>query len=141
MDEAQVVGGIILKARQNAAVVLEPGKQVLNLPAAAISAQGPSILRGRPGPVAFMRRNHLNAQGRQAPVQRITVIGAVPNQAVGLGDGETPGERGRDQGDFMGRSRGRVDGGGRPWRSATAMSFVPLPRLVAPTSHPFFLPR
>ena len=83
MDEAQVVGGIILKAGQNAAVVLEPGKQALHLPAAAIPAQGPAILCGRSGPVAFMRRNHLNAQGSQTPVQRITVIGAVPNQAVG----------------------------------------------------------
>ena len=49
----------------------------------------------------------------QTPLQllvRITVIGSVPNQSVGLGGGETPGKSGGDQGDFMGRSRGRVDG-------------------------------
>ena len=110
MDEAQIIGGVVLRARQDPAVVLEPGKQALDLPAAAIAPQGSPILSGRPGTVAFMRRNHLNATGGKALVQRITVIGAVPNQAVGLGGGETPGESGEDQGDLLWCSRRRVDG-------------------------------
>ena len=105
MDEAQIVMGIILKARQDAAVVLQPGKQALDLPAAAVAPQGAPILRRRPGPVAFMRGDHLNAKSREALVQRITVIRPVPNQPVGLGGGEPLRERGVDQGDFMGCSR------------------------------------
>ena len=67
MDEAQRVGGLILKAGQDTAIVLQSGKQAPDF---------------RP----------------------------VPNQAVGLGGGEPPGESGRDQGDFIRCSRGRVDG-------------------------------
>ena len=110
MDEAQIVGGMILKARQDPAVVLQPGKQALDFPPAAIPAQGSSILGRRPFAVALMRGDHLNAKGRKAPVQRITVIRPISNQPVGPSGGETPGESGVDQGDFMRCSRCRVDG-------------------------------
>ena len=63
---------MILKAGQDTAVVLEPGKQAFDLPAAAIATQGPPILSGRPGTIAY-----LNAKSGKASVQRLPVIGAV----------------------------------------------------------------
>ena len=114
---------------------MQPGKQALDLPATAIAPQGAPVLRRRPSPVAFMRSDHLNAQSREVLGQRSTVIGAVPNQPVGQSGGEPLRESGVDQGDFMGCSRRRVDG---DRKTMTALSCVPLPRLVAPTSRPFF---
>ena len=126
MDEAQIVGGMILKAGQDAAVILEPSKQALDFPAAAIPAQGPPILGRRPFAAAFMRGDQLNAQGSKATVQRLTVIGAVPNQAVGLSGSEPLGESCVDQGDFMWRSRCRVDGDRKTMAVCHRHEFRPL---------------
>ena len=110
MDEAQVILGMIFKASQNAAVVVQPRKQTLDLPAAPIAAQGPAILRRWALTIPLVRRNQFKAAQGQAVIQRVAVIGPVANQALGP-DGEKTPEKSRvDQGDFMRCSRRRVDG-------------------------------
>ena len=83
MDEAEVVVSIILKARQDAAIVLQPGKQAFNLLAAAIAPQGVPILGWRPLPITLVGGDEFDAFKSQPLIQRITVIGPIPNQAPG----------------------------------------------------------
>ena len=96
MDEAQIVGGLILKAGQDRARVLQPGKQAPDF---------------RPTPIKRWGHAPVSRRARVAGT-RVTSYGAA--EAVWAATG-------------------------RPWRSATATSFVPLPRLVAPPSV-FFAP-
>jgi hypothetical protein len=45
LEEAEEVLGVALVAGDEAAEVLEPGEEALDLPALAIAAQGPAVLR------------------------------------------------------------------------------------------------
>ena len=65
------------------AVILEPGKQPLHLPAFLITPQDTTILGGGLFPIAFMRSNQINvAFIGQLLVQFITVISFVANDFV-----------------------------------------------------------
>ena len=48
-----------------------------------------------------MRRDQFNALGREFLIERITVVGAIPNKSSGSSHGEGFSERRLDKGDFM----------------------------------------
>src|SRR5262245_14199994 len=59
-------------------------------------------------------------------VETITVVGAVADQSVGQLFEEARGERGVDEGDFMRRSAGHVDGERKTMAVANRHDFAPL---------------
>jgi hypothetical protein len=82
VNEAEVVLGVVLKAGRHAAEVLEPREESFDLPAAAVAAQGPPVLRRRPPPVTAVRGDHLDACSGQLGVERVRVISLVADQSL-----------------------------------------------------------
>jgi hypothetical protein len=84
-----------------------------------------------------VRSYHLDALLGQRLIQRVAVISFIPNQPLGLIRGKGP----RVSWTRV-TSCGEADAAwtetARPEPSATAMSFVPLPRLVFPTPSPLY---
>ncbi len=133
---------MIFVAHHNSPEVLQPRKQAFDFPATFVTTQFSAVLRLRLFPIGFMRRNHLNVEFRQLCIERVRIIRLVANHLLRSLIGEPLANSFADK--FDGRS-GEAElvwtARGRPKRSATAMSFVPLPRLVAPTPKPLFSPR
>jgi hypothetical protein len=96
-----------LIAHDEAAKMLHPGEGPLHNPSAAIAAQFPTVLMGRPGVVPPRRNDRLNAPPGQAGAQWIPVIAPIRNQAVGPLAGP-PGFAGPADG---GRLEGRFSAG------------------------------
>ena len=101
---------MVLKAGQNTAVVLQPGKQAFDFPPPAVAAQRAASLGRGLFTVPLMGSDKFNATGGQPSIQGIAVIRAVSNQAVGPLGGQALCESRVDQGDFMRCSSRRVDG-------------------------------
>src|ERR1051325_9317903 len=99
-----------VEAHSDAAKVLKPGEQPLDLPAALVAPQLPSVLRPRLLPVRLVRRDQLDASFSQLLVQRAGVVSLVADQSFGSLSGKNLSESLSDKGDFMRRSRRRVDG-------------------------------
>jgi hypothetical protein len=110
MDESQVVRIMIFVTHQNPSEVLQPRKQPLNLPSPLVAAQLPPILRFRFLTIALMRCNHLDFNRCQVRIQRVRVIRLIANQPFRFLIGEALDKSFSDKGDFMRRSRLRVDG-------------------------------
>jgi len=82
VDKALEVLGVVLVAHNQSAEVKKPSEESLNLPAPNVAAQRPSILSR--STLGSVRRNHFGAIIlHQGLIQPITVIGLVPNQALG----------------------------------------------------------
>lgn len=81
--------------------VVQPSEQPLDLPAPAIAAKWPSILRDvAPGTAVW--RDELDASFRaQSRIEGIGVVRAVPDQALGRADGGEGVEGRFDEGDFI----------------------------------------
>ena len=62
---------------------IEPCEKAFNFPTAAIPSQRATILRCFAFSVAPMRRNHLNPLSSKGVIERITVIGTIPNNSPG----------------------------------------------------------
>ena len=110
MDEAKVVVIVILITHQNPPEVLQPREQPLDFPAPAVAPQLAPVLRLGFLPVLLVRRNHLDGYARQLRIQRIRIIGFIANQAFRLVIGKALDDSSSHKGDFMRRSRRRVDG-------------------------------
>ncbi len=95
---------------QHALVFVQPREQALDLPPSAIAPECPGILRYGLDTVAFVRCNQFNALGSKSEIERITVVGAIPDKSSGSSHGEGFIEGSLDKGDFMWRSRSRVHG-------------------------------
>ena len=83
-DEADEVLDVPLVPQIDAAVVLQPREQALDLPASSVSAKHPTVLRLGSLPVLAVRRDHLDLPLLAEPrVERVAVISAVANKAIG----------------------------------------------------------
>ncbi len=89
---------------------IEPCEKAFNFPTAAIAQQRTTVLRYFTLPVAPVWCNHLNPLGSKGAVERITVIGPIPNNSSGLSHGDNFIEGSLDKGDFMRAGRIRVHG-------------------------------
>ena len=80
MNEAEVVLGVVLVPGEDASEILQPCVEPLHLPAAAVAAKNPAILRGGLFPSPAMRRDHLDALLCESRIQRIAVVRFVADQ-------------------------------------------------------------
>ena len=89
---------------QNTPVVLQPGKEPLDLPTSLVASQGSAILCPRPLAIPAVRRDQLDTSRSHAAIQRIAVIRSVADQPLRQW-GHKPGRQCHfDQRDFMRRS-------------------------------------
>lgn len=118
---------------------IEPSKKAFNFPAAVIAPQGTAILSCFALSIAPVWCNHLNPLGSKGVIERITVIGTIPNNSSGLSHGDNFIEGSLDKCDFMRASRIRVQG---EWKTRSVCNNHEL-RTFAPLglshfSSPFF---
>jgi hypothetical protein len=139
MHEAKIIFRVVVEARCDAAEVLEPCVQALDLPAAAVAAQNSTVLRWRSHAIRLVRRDHLDALCGKFPVKRVGVIGAVADQPSWSLTGETRRKSVSDKGDFVRRSTRRVGGERKTIKVChhhEFRAFAPLSRTNSPP--PFF---
>jgi len=97
-------------ARQDAAKVLQPGKEPLDLPAALVATQCPTVLRGGADSIGSVRRDQLDSLLLKLGIKFIAVVGFIPDQSFRDIGNKPVFNSIRDKGDFMWRSRCNVYG-------------------------------
>lgn len=83
MQKAAVIGGAPLIPSDESTRVLEPGKEPFDFPAPLIAAQRAPIL-GEVDPIRAMGGNQFDAAGGEGLVERVAVIGGVPDEPLGI---------------------------------------------------------
>ena len=97
-------------SHQSSFECIEPCKESLHFPAAAITPECASILSSRSFAVGLVRSYHLNTLSFERFIKRIAVIGTIPDNSSGSSQRESFIEGSLDKGDFMWASRSRVHG-------------------------------
>src|SRR5678815_2482982 len=120
-------------------VFVKPSEQAFNLPTPTVTPECSTVLRHGLNAIALVWCDQFNALGRKALIERIAVVGKIPNKSSGSSQGEGLIEGSLDKGDFMWRSRSRVHG---EWKTCSVRNNHEL-RTFAPLglSHaaaPFF---
>ncbi len=111
LKHAEEVGFLMFPAADQSAEVVEPSEEALDFPAAAVAAQFATVLGVFPAAIVLVWRDKPNAMFlQQALVERIAVVGAVADHALGLGSRETLRDGGFDEFGFMRRSAGHAAG-------------------------------
>lgn len=109
MKERQEVLGEAVPPDHEAAIVVEPREEALDLPAARVAAQRPAVLCD--AALRPVRRNHLDPHGvAQMDIEAVAIVGLVADQSIGPVREEAVLARRVDEPDFGRRSRGHVDG-------------------------------
>jgi hypothetical protein len=101
---------MVFVADQYASEILQPGEESLHFPAAFVPPQRAAILRLRFLAVGPMWGNQLDPLLGQALIERVAIVGFVPNEMLWLSIDHTRGESWLNKGDFMRRSSLNVDG-------------------------------
>ena len=83
---------------------IEPSEKALDFPTVAITQQRQGSLGCFSFAVPPMRRNQFNPLGSKGVIERITVIGTIPNNSSGLSQGDSFIEGSLDKGDFTSTS-------------------------------------
>jgi len=144
MKPSEIVFSDTVITNQHSTIVLQPGVQSFDLPTALVSSQLAAILRSWLHSVRLMRSDQFNAFRSQSFIQRIAIVSFVSDQPLWSCQDKSRCESCFHKGDFIplralcGAAGAMWMAIGRPERSATAMTFVPLPRLVFPTARPLF---
>ena len=111
MEHCKEVFSMVFPASNEAPRVVQPGKESLDLPAAAIAAQGAAILGRRVHAAHVVGRNQFDAVVvAQLPIQSFAIVGPVPDHFRGDFREESLLECGFDEFRFMRRSAGDADG-------------------------------
>jgi hypothetical protein len=110
MNECDVMLDAAVPTGNHAFELVEPGECPLDLPSSFVSTQRATVLTGRLDPVLAVWRNQFNAALCQLLIERITVVGAIPNKSSGPSHRDSFIEGSFDKGDFMWASRSRVHG-------------------------------
>ena len=140
LDHREEIFRVIFPAHDDAAKIMEPSEKALNLPTAAIAAQGATVLGGWLAAVPAVRRDQMHTQGvAQALVQRITVISFVADQSRGNFWEESLLEGGFDEDRFIWSSAGQVHGDRKTIAVCNCHDFAAFPAFCrADTRAPFF---
>ena len=99
-----------VKAHRDSTEVLQPCEEPLNLPSSLAAPKRSAILRLSFLTIRLVRRDHLDASPGQRFIQRVGVIRFVTDQSFRSLSGKNLSESFCVKGDFMRRSRRRVDG-------------------------------
>ena len=110
MNKAEIVLVEVIKSHRDAAEVLQPSEQPLDLPSSLVAPEHSPILRRRFYSIRLVRRYHLDALSLKFLIQRIRVIRSIAYESRGLLVGKNFSESFCDKSDFMRRSRRRVYG-------------------------------
>ena len=123
-----------IPAGDDALVFVQPREQAFDLPTSPVAPECALILCFGSNTIAFVWGDQFNALGSKALIERITVVGAIPNKSLGSSHREGLIEGSLDKGDFMWRSRSRVQG---EWKTCSVRNNHEL-RTLAPLglSHP-----
>ncbi len=170
LEHSEKIGFVIFPAADQSAEIVEPGKEALDFPAPAVTAQFAAVLGTLAAAVVLVGRDEPDAVFLpEALIERIAVVGAVADHSFWFGSREALGDSGFDEFRFMRRARSPIirfglarvkrwatvastsfvscgealvtqQATGRPWRSAIAMILLPFPRRVGPTAGPLFSP-
>jgi hypothetical protein len=101
---------IVFPASQYPPVLVQPCKQAFDLPPSLIPSEFSAILCRRPDAIAPVRRDQLNVIDGEFCIERITVVGAIPDKSSRQSKGDGLIDGSFDKGDFMWASRSRVQG-------------------------------
>lgn len=83
LDKAEIVDELVLVTYQDAAVVLQPGKESFDLPATLVASEFASILRLGFLAIAPVGCDEFDlALGKQPLVERVRVIGFVTDEPL-----------------------------------------------------------
>lgn len=82
MHKSEEIFDVVFPSRDQSAVVLHPGKDALDLPAAAIATQRTAVLSLSLA-IDAVGRDHLDAVFAHLPVQRVRDVGLVADQSRG----------------------------------------------------------
>jgi len=139
MDKGVEMIDQTIPAGDHTFIFIQPREQAFDLPSSAVTSERPLVLCLGSDAVTFVRCDQLNALGSKPAIERITVVGAIPNKSSGSSHGEGLIEGSLDKGDFMWRSTSRVHG---EWKTCSVRNNHEL-RTLAPLglSHakaPFF---
>jgi len=111
MDHSEEVLSVVFPARDEPSRVVQPGKESLDLPAAAVAAQRTTVLRGGIHAAHVVGSDQLDAVAvAQLLIQSLTVVGPVADHFRRNFREEALLERGFDELRFMRRSAGDADG-------------------------------
>src|SRR5216683_3803238 len=111
MEHTEEVGLVIFPTVDESAEVVEPSKEPLDFPAAAVTAQFAAVLSVFPTTVVLVGRDEPDAMlSPETLVQRIAVVGAVADHSFWLGTCEALFDGGFDKFRFMRRSAGEAAG-------------------------------
>ena len=102
---------VIFPANDDATKIMKPGEQALDFPATPVTTQDAAVLRRGFASGGTVRSNQLHTEAlANLHVQRIAVVSAVADHALGSFGKEALFERGFDELCFMRRSAGHVHG-------------------------------
>jgi hypothetical protein len=110
MNEACESLVVILPTGQNPPELVQPCEQTLDLPSPFVSTQRTTILSRRSDTSFPVRGDYLNPVGGELFIERITVVGTIPDKSLGQSHGDNLIDGSFDKGDFMWASRIRVHG-------------------------------
>ena len=111
LKHAEEISFVVFPAADQSAEVVEPGKEPLDFPAAAVTAQFAAILSAFAAANVFMGRDESNVVfSPQAVVQRVAVVGTVTDHSFRFGARETLLDGGLNELRFMRRSAGDAAG-------------------------------
>ena len=100
VQETREIGRAPLVAGDESARVLEPGEESLDSPAAFVAPERAAVL-GQIDAIASMRSNQLDVVRGEGPVERVAVIGRVPDEPRGVVREEAGIQRRFDERDFV----------------------------------------
>src|ERR1700704_2813493 len=107
LEHAEEIGFVIFPAADESAEIVEPGKEALDFPAPAVTAQFAAVLGTLAAAVVLVGRDEPDAVFvPEALIERIAGVGAVADHSFWFGAREALGDSGFDELGFMRRSAG-----------------------------------
>ena len=111
LEHSEEIALVIFPAADEPAEIVEPGKEALDFPAAAVTAQFAAVLGTLAAAVVLVGRDEPDAVFLpEALIERIAVVGAVADHSFWFGSCEALGDSGFDEFRFMRRSAGDAAG-------------------------------
>lgn len=129
--------GLVFVTSDQAAEILQPTDRTFDFPAFAISPKLATILGRRPGAIAAVRADEINASPLQSGPQGVAVSGEVINQARRIATKNFVRNQRFDQGYFVGAGACRVGSSGKSFcvgenHDLCALASLGLPDLFTP---------
>ena len=138
VQEAEKVAATTLVASDQAPRVLKPRKETLHAPSTSVPSKGAAVL-GQVDAIAPMGRDEFDLTGRERAVERVAVVGGIPDEPLRIVGEEAGSQRGFDERDFMRRGRGDGNGDRKTSAVCNGHDLGAFPALGLADVAPFFL--